>query len=127
MHPILMAGLGGAAGSMLRYWVGGLVQHRFEATGFPAGTLAVNLLGCLAIGMLGAAVEGRNAFTPDLRLLLGAGVLGGFTTFSAFGQETLALLRHGQAALAVGNVAANVILGLGAAALGRQGLATLLR
>ena len=127
MHPILMVGLGGAAGSMLRYWLGGLVQHRFDATGFPAGTLAVNLVGCLAIGKLGATGEARPALPPDLRLLLGAGVLGGFTTFSAFGTETLALLRHGQAALALGNVTANVILGLGAAALGRQGLATLLR
>lgn len=127
MHPILMVGLGGAAGSMLRFGLGSLVQHRFEATGFPAGTLAVNLLGCLAIGMLGAAVDSRNAFTPDLRLLLGAGLLGGFTTFSAFGNETLSLLRHGQAGMALANVAANLVLGLGAVALGRQGLATLLR
>lgn len=127
MHPLLMVGLGGAAGSMLRYWLGGLVQHRLESTGFPVGTLAVNLLGCLAIGALSGAIESRHAFSPDLRLLLGAGVLGGFTTFSAFGNETIHLLRAGQSGLAAANVAANVILGVALAGLGRAAASTILR
>jgi CrcB protein len=127
MHPLLMVGLGGAAGSVLRYWLGGLVQHRLDATGFPAGTLAVNLLGCFLIGVLSSAVETRHAFSPDLRLLLGAGVLGGFTTFSAFGNETLNLLRAGQAGLASANIVANVVLGLGLAGLGRLAASALLR
>ena len=127
MHPLLMVGLGGAAGSVLRYWLGGLVQHRLETTGFPAGTLAVNLLGCFAIGALAALVETRHAFSPDLRLLLGAGLLGGFTTFSAFGNETLTLLRSGQPALAAVNVVANVGLGLVLAGTGRLATTTLLR
>lgn len=127
MHPLLMVGLGGAAGSVLRYWLGGVVQHRLDATGFPAGTLAVNLLGCFLIGAISSAVETRHAFSPDLRLLLGAGVLGGFTTFSAFGNETLNLLRAGQAGLASANVVANVVLGLGLAGLGRLAASALLR
>lgn len=127
MHPLLMVGLGGAAGSVLRYWLGGLVQHRLEGTGFPAGTLAVNLLGCFAIGTLAAVVETRHAFSPDLRLLLGAGLLGGFTTFSAFGNETLALLRAGQPALASINIVANVGLGLALAGAGRLATSALLR
>jgi CrcB protein len=127
MHPVLMVGLGGAAGSVLRYWLGGLVQHRLDATGFPAGTLAVNLVGCFLIGILSSTVETRHAFSPDLRLLLGAGVLGGFTTFSAFGNETLNLLRAGQAGLASANIVANVVLGLGLAGLGRLTASALLR
>jgi CrcB protein len=127
MHPLLMVGLGGATGSILRYWLGGLVQHRLEATGFPMGTLAVNLLGCLAIGCLAALVESRHAFSPDLRLLLGAGLLGGFTTFSAFGNETLSLLRAGHSAMATINIVANVMLGLALAAGGRFATSTLLR
>jgi len=127
MHPLLMVGLGGAAGSILRYWLGGLVQHRLEATGFPAGTLAVNLLGCFAIGALSGVVETRHAFSPDLRLLLGAGLLGGFTTFSAFGNETINLLRAGQSGLAATNVVSSVVLGLGLAGLGRLATSTLLR
>ena len=127
MHPLLMVGLGGAAGSVLRYWLGGLVQHRLDATGFPAGTLAVNLVGCFLVGVLSSTVETRHAFSPDLRLLLGAGVLGGFTTFSAFGNETLNLLRAGQAGLAFANIGANVVLGLGLAGLGRLAASALLR
>jgi CrcB protein len=127
MHPALMVGLGGAVGSVLRFWLGGLMQHRFEATGFPAGTLAVNLLGCFAIGILAGAVETRHAFSPDLRLLLGAGLLGGFTTFSAFGNETVTLLRTGQAGLAAVNVVTNVVLGVGLAAAGRLASGALLR
>ena len=127
MHPLLMVGLGGAAGSVLRYWLGGLVQHRLDATGFPAGTLAVNLVGCFLVGVLSSTVETRHAFSPDLRLLLGAGVLGGFTTFSAFGNETLNLLRAGQAGLASANIVANVVLGLGLAGLGRLAASALLR
>jgi CrcB protein len=119
MRMILLVGLGGAAGSMLRYWLGGLVQDRMGTAAFPTGTLAVNVVGCLAIGVLAYLIDSRGAAGPELRALLMIGVLGGFTTFSAFGNETLNLIRDGEAALAGTNVVASVALGLGAVWLGR--------
>ena len=86
---------------------------------FPWGTLAVNLLGCLCIGVVAQLAEARGAFTAEVRLLLLTGLLGGFTTFSAFGNETLNLLRDAERALAAANVLAQVILGLACVHLGR--------
>ena len=119
MRMILFVGLGGAAGSMLRYWLGGLVQERLGTAAFPMGTLAVNVAGCLAIGVLAFLIDSRGGASPEARALLLVGVLGGFTTFSAFGNETLNLIRDGEAALAGTNVVANVALGLVAVWLGR--------
>ncbi len=108
---LLMIGLGGGLGALARYGLSGLVQGR-GAT-FPWGTLAVNALGCLLVG---AAFERLSA---DARAFVVAGVLGGFTTFSAFGHETVELLRAGHANLALLNAASNVVLGTLAVALGR--------
>ena len=123
MRLLLLIGAGGAVGSVLRYLLGGLVQQRTGAA-FPFGTLAVNLVGCLAIGLLSELVESRGAFDPANRAVLLVGVLGGFTTFSAFGNETLNLLRDGERMLASANVTASVILGLGAVWAGRAIAAT---
>jgi CrcB protein len=91
------------------------VQSR-SASLFPFGTLAVNVLGCLLIGALMALAVERESLSPNLRLLLVTGVLGGFTTFSAFGYETLALaMIERQPLLALANVATEVVLGLVAA------------
>ncbi len=121
-HPrvtqVLLVGVGGALGAVARYGVAGLVQRRFPGD-FPAGTLAVNALGCLLIGGLMALAEGKHLARPDVLLFLTTGILGGFTTFSAFGHETFQLLRQGAAGLAMGNVAANVGLGALAVWLGR--------
>jgi CrcB protein len=119
MRLIALVGLGGAAGSMLRYWLGGLAQARLGSAAFPAGTLAVNLAGCLAIGMLAYLADSRGAASPETRALLLVGLLGGFTTFSAFGNETLNLIRDGEGLLAGANVTANVVLGVAAVWLGR--------
>jgi CrcB protein len=119
MRLILLVGLGGAGGSMLRYWLGGLVQDRVGSGSFPTGTLAVNAAGCLAIGVLAYLIDSRGAAGPASRAFLMVGVLGGFTTFSAFGNETLNLLRDGETALASANILANVALGLGAVWAGR--------
>ena len=121
-----MVAAGGAAGAVLRHLLGGLVQGRITAI-FPLGTLAVNLLGCLAIGVASELAESRGALDPATRALLVVGVLGGFTTFSAFGNETLNLLRDGERLLAGGNVVANVILGLAAVWVGRAAAAALWR
>lgn len=114
-QQILLVGLGGCIGSVARYLVSTWVQSR-SASLFPFGTLAVNVLGCLLIGaLMGLSVE-RESLSPNLRLLLVTGVLGGFTTFSAFGYETLALaLIEHQPWLALANVATEVVLGLAAA------------
>lgn len=112
-----IVGFGGFLGSMARYWVGGLV-HSYLGGGLPYGTLAVNLLGCFAIGGVLCLVEGRGTLGPEARLFFVMGILGGFTTFSAFGYETLELLRDGSRALATANVIANVALGILAVWLG---------
>ena len=119
MTRILLIGVGGFVGSVLRYWLSGLAQDAARDSLFPWGTLAVNLLGCLAIGALAQLAEARGAFSAETRLFLATGLLGGFTTFSAFGNETLNLLRDAERGLAAANVLANVILGLACVQLGR--------
>jgi len=87
-------------------------------TTFPVGTLVVNVSGCFLIGLLGGLVETRQLLGPDLRVFLLIGVLGGFTTFSSFAYETLALTRDAEFSRALLNIGAQVVLGLGAAWLG---------
>jgi CrcB protein len=124
MTNVLLAGLGGFLGAACRYGLSGFVQRLTGSPSFPWGTLAVNALGCLLIGLLAGLGEVRGPFTPHARVLLLAGLLGGFTTFSAFGYETVQLVRSGQAGLALLNVLAQLGLGFGAVAagllLGRQ-------
>jgi fluoride exporter len=115
----LLVGLGGFVGSISRYLLGGFVQQLSQSVDFPYGTLTVNLIGCFVIGFLSQLAESRGVFTPETRLLVFIGVLGGFTTFSSFGNETLNLFRDGQAWMALGNIGANVILGLVLVWLGR--------
>lgn len=110
MMNLLAVGLGGCLGSIARYWLA-TAMHRQFGHGFPYGTLAVNLLGCFFLGSVIGLVEHRQLFAPGTRLFLTVGVLGGFTTFSTFGWETFDLLRNHQHLLAMGNVAANVVVG----------------
>jgi CrcB protein len=116
---ILLAGVGGFLGSILRYLVSGLVQDSSRSIHFPYGTLTVNLIGCFAIGLLAQLAETRGFFTAETRTLVFVGVLGGFTTFSAFGNETINLWREGQSGLALMNIAAHLLLCLGAVWLSR--------
>lgn len=111
MERLLLAGSGGFVGAAARYWLGGLV-HRHLGAAFPYGTLMVNLTGCFAIGALGVLAEERLALSTGARVFWMIGVLGGYTTFSSFGYETMALLREGSSAFALLNVAAQVTLGL---------------
>jgi CrcB protein len=112
----LIAG-GGALGSVLRYLVQGWVQTLSGGV-FPLGTLAVNIVGCLAIGFLNKAFTEALLLRPELRLALTVGVLGGFTTFSAFGWETFSLANDGQTLRAGLNVLLSVGSGLAAVGLG---------
>jgi CrcB protein len=116
---IFLAGCGGFLGSVLRYSVSGFVQDVSRSIHFPYGTLAVNLIGCLAIGFLSQLAETRGVFTAETRTLVFVGVLGGFTTFSAFGNETTNLWREGQSGLALLNIGAHLVLCLGAVWLSR--------
>jgi CrcB protein len=111
----LWVGLGGALGSIARYHVGLLTARRFS--GLPWGTLAVNLLGSLLLSLLvHLALRGR--VDEPVRIALGVGVLGGFTTYSSFNHETLALLQQGAWPRAAAYVALTVLGGLACGALG---------
>ena len=114
MTNLLLAGLGGFFGAMGRHGLSGLTQRLTGSPWFPVGTLVVNVLGCLAIGVLAGVAESRGAFTPERQAFLLTGLLGGFTTWSAFGYESVQLMRSGQLGLAVLNVALQLGLGLGA-------------
>ena len=109
--------LGGLLGSVARFWLSGLVQ-RLNGGDFPVGTLAVNVLGSFVIGIVMALSLERGTPGPALRLFLTVGFCGGFTTMSSFSYETAALLRAGQAAFALGNIAASVVGSLTATWLG---------
>lgn len=118
MPALLLVALGGAIGSMARFKVGTIAAQHAAASGFPWGTLAVNLAGCCAIGLLAGYAERASWISTDARLFLMTGVLGGFTTFSAFGLETVSLLRRGDVVLAGGYVTLSVVGGLLAVGVG---------
>jgi fluoride exporter len=116
MKMLLLVGMGSFAGGILRYWLVQLIQSRVAST-MPFGTLLVNVLGCFLIGLLFAISE-KYYLHPDTRLLLSTGLLGGFTTFSAFSNETVGLIRLGNLGLAMGYVLSSVCVGLLATWLG---------
>ncbi|HWQ08309.1 MAG TPA: fluoride efflux transporter CrcB [Holophaga sp.] len=105
--------VGGGLGAALRYWAQGLVYSR-TGTGFPYGTLVVNLTGCFVIGLLMVALRERFLAAPSLRLFLTIGVLGGYTTFSSFSYETMALLQDGEILYAFSNAGLSLLVGLAA-------------
>lgn len=112
LTTIATIAVAGAAGTLARYGLSGLT-HRLLGTRFAWGTLAVNLLGCLILGFLMQAALESTAVPRAYRMALTVGFCGAFTTFSTFGYETLRYLQDGAWLMAAGNVAVNVILGLG--------------
>lgn len=116
---ILLVAVGGALGSVSRYLLGTWIQSVSKSIDFPYGTLMVNLIGCFVIGFLSQLAEARGVFTSEARAFIFIGILGGFTTFSSFGNDTINLLRDGETFNALANVGANVILGLLLVWLGR--------
>jgi fluoride exporter len=108
----VLVALGGAMGSAARYKLSGWVLHQTIAWRFPAGTFSVNVLGCLAAGLIAGLVTKHDFFAPETRLLLLTGILGGFTTFSAFGLETMYLLKRGEVLVAGCNIVVSVAAGL---------------
>lgn len=119
MTNILLVGAGGFIGSVLRYLVSGYVQESARRLDFPYGILAVNLIGCFVIGLLAQVGEKFGAFSDESRAFIFVGILGGFTTFSSFGNDTVNLMRQGMMNHAFLNIGSNVILGLFAVWLGR--------
>jgi CrcB protein len=111
MLRILLVGLAGLAGTLCRYWLSGAVSRRYGEA-FPFGTLAVNLLGCFAAGLLFHLMQERQALSETARAAVFVGLLGGFTTFSSYGLQTFTLLREGQVGMAALNVVASNLLGL---------------
>jgi CrcB protein len=110
---------GGGIGAVLRFVVSSWVQTRSGSLVYPFGTLAVNMIGCLLIGFLSVLSENRSMFSAEMRNFLIIGVLGGFTTFSSFGNETLNLLRAGRGELAMLNAGLQVVIGVGLVWVGR--------
>jgi CrcB protein len=120
MQATLLVALGGAVGSVARYWVSVLAVWVMGGEAFPWGTLVINVLGSFVIGLFAALTgpEGRLAGDASTRLLIMVGLCGGFTTFSSFSLQTLTLLRGGAMAAGLINIAASVLLCLLATAAG---------
>ena len=118
MLNLVYVGVGGLIGSIGRYLVAGAMYQMFPNSYFPIGTAAVNILGCFLIGLLNGLGELRQLLSPEMRIFLLIGLLGGFTTFSTFGYETIASLRTGEFLPAFANVLIQVIVGLSAVWLG---------
>jgi len=116
MRIVALVGIGSFIGGTLRYLIAQMVQSKFLSA-FPFGTLTVNIIGCLVIGIVFGLSEKLN-LSPEWRLFLATGICGGFTTFSAFSLETMQLLRDGQIFYGLLYVAASIILGLIAVYLG---------
>ncbi|WP_448661892.1 fluoride efflux transporter CrcB [Sphingomonas sp. CJ20] len=119
MPSLFLVMLGGAVGSGARYLVGTGATALF-GPGFPWGTLAVNLIGGLLMGVLVGTLARIGQGTDTLRLLLAIGVLGGFTTFSSFSLDTMSMLQRGDWPTALGYILASVIGSIAALALGLQ-------
>lgn len=113
----LLVFVGGGLGAVLRHGVYRLAFAIWGA-GFPAGTMIVNVVGSLAMGVLVGLIAAHPGITQPARLFLTTGLLGGFTTFSAFSLDALTLYERGQTGLALAYVAASVLLSLGAIAAG---------
>ena len=109
----LLVGVGGALGSMARHGLNQLIHQRSLAATFPIGIFVINILGSIAIGVLaGMIASGRTAISFEARTFLVVGVLGGFTTFSSFSLDTMALFRDGHHAAALANVLGQVFVSL---------------
>lgn len=111
MIRILLVGVGGFAGTLLRYWLSGLIARRYGET-FPLGTLLVNALGCFLAGFIFYFLYDRLLTSPTSRSVVFIGLLGGFTTFSSFALQSFTLLRDGELFLALLNITISNVLGL---------------
>jgi CrcB protein len=112
VKAVLAVRLGGLLGTVVRYKLGGWVLHHTAGYRFPVSTFVVNMLGCGLVGLLVGIAEHRHELSPTVRLLLITGFCGGFTTFSAFGFETMYLLRRNEIGWAAANAVLSVLVGV---------------
>lgn len=110
MNKIIFAALGGAFGTILRYLTAGIAHRLFNVV-FPVGTLAINLTGSFVIGLLWGLFE-ELSITPNARVFLFVGILGGFTTFSTYALESFSMIRDGEIKTALSYVLASNIFGI---------------
>lgn len=107
----MLVGIGGGLGSICRYFAGTLIQQKSTST-FPIGTLTINILGSLLIGLLIGIVGKNFSYSMDIKLLLITGFCGGFTTFSTFSAENFQLLQNGQYSWAFIYTLTSITLGI---------------
>ncbi len=108
----LLVFIGAGLGGLMRFLASTAVQKACNGWVFPLGTFVVNISGCLAIGFLAQLAESKNLLQPEYRAFFLIGILGGYTTFSSFGYETLQLIRSGEFVYATANAVLQVVLGL---------------
>ncbi len=118
MQQVLLVGVGGFVGSALRYLISTGIQRLFSEAWLPYGTLAVNIAGCFLIGLLAGLADSRQILPPEARLILMVGVLGGFTTYSTFAYDSLALIRTGGFAAVATYILIHIVVGIAAVWLG---------
>lgn len=119
MRNLILVGMGGFIGAILRYWLSGSVQKWTQSFDFPYGTLAVNIIGCLIIGMLTRLDEMHSLLTPEIRLFILIGLLGAFTTYSTFSNEAMNLINDRRFNAAILYMGSHLVLGLAAVLAGR--------
>lgn len=117
IRAIILVGIGGGIGSILRYLTSVFANKYFQ-TSFPLGTFAVNIIGCLIVGILIGLFERQQLTNPDLKFLFITGFCGGYTTFSAFASENINLFQSGNSLTAFLYIAASVFVSLFAVWLG---------
>jgi fluoride exporter len=120
LKQAIVVALGGALGSIARYKLGGFVLHHTNSWNFPASTFFVNVCGCFAMGALAAIAEHHDLLSAYARIFVFTGLLGGFTTFSAFGYESAFLLRRGMPSMALTYAALSVLCGVVGVLLGLE-------
>lgn len=118
MITVLMVGVGGFVGSVMRYMIGVWFQSMSWNSWIPYGTLTVNVAGCFLIGLFAGLAQTRLFLGDGTWALVVVGLLGGFTTFSSFGYETIAMVREGHLLAAAANVSLQVAVGLTAVWIG---------
>jgi CrcB protein len=117
LYTVILIGIGGFIGAILRYTIGGWVQDNFVS--FPFGTLAVNILGSFFLGLVMYLSEYQGVFNEETRVFLAIGILGAFTTLSTFSYESFRLLDNSNIMLLVINIVATVVLSILAVYLGK--------
>jgi CrcB protein len=116
-NQIVLLSVAGVAGTLARYWLSGFVQ-RLCGAGFPWGTLAVNVVGCLLFGFFWTLAEERLLISPQTRVIVLIGFMGAFTTFSSYAFETAQLLSGAEWYQALANIAVENVVGIVAVFLG---------